>query len=50
MVKETVREVEKIVRVPVEVIKEITKVVEKPVVTEKEIVVEKTVIKPVVEV
>ena len=49
IVKETVREVEKIVRVPVEVVKEVVRVIEKPVVSEKIVEVTKIVEKPIVE-
>ena len=47
IVKETVREVEKIVRVPVEVVKEVVRVIEKPVVSEKIVEVTKFVEKPI---
>ena len=49
IVKETVREVEKIVRVPVEVVKEVVRVIEKPVISEKVVEVTKIVEKPIVE-
>ena len=41
------REVEKIVRVPVEVVKEVVRVIEKPVVSEKIVEVTKFVEKPI---
>jgi hypothetical protein len=47
IVKETVREIEKIVRVPVEVVKEVVRVVEKPIVSEKIVEITKFVEKPI---
>ena len=47
IVKETVRVVENIVRVPVEVVKEVIRVIEKPIVSEKLVEVTKFVEKPI---